>query len=61
MIRTVFAIALAAITLVTVSGLSQAAPIAPLPAGVTADHGNLTQVQWHHRHWRHCNRWRCWW
>lgn len=71
MIRTFFAIAVAAMALVSVAGVSQAAPIAPLAAGVTVDHGNVTQVQWR-RHWRwhhhrHCwrgpsGRWHCrWW
>ena len=56
MIRTVFAIAVAALTFACVSGASQAAPIAPLPSGVTSDHGNLTQVRYRHRHcWR--GRW----
>jgi hypothetical protein len=58
---TAFAIAIAALTVVGVSG-TQAAPIAPLSSGVAADHGNLTQVQWRWRHWHHhhCWRWRCW-
>jgi hypothetical protein len=57
MIRTVFAMAVAALLLAAVSGTSQAAPIAPLPAGVAADHGAVTHVWWHrHRHcWR--GRW----
>ena len=63
MIRTVFAMAVAALLLAAVSGTSQAAPIAPLLAGATSGQGDLTQVYWHHgwhggwhRHWRHC-----WW
>jgi hypothetical protein len=67
MIRTVFAMAVAALVLAAVSGTSQAAPIAPLPAGAASGQGNFTQVYWHHgwhhgwhggwhRHWRHC-----WW
>jgi len=62
MIRTVFAMAVAALVLAAVSGASQAAPIAPLN-GVAADSGQVTQVYWHHgwhggwhRGWRHC-----WW
>ena len=57
MIRTVFAMAVAALVFVAVSGTSQAAPIAPLSTGISSDHGNLTQVRyWHHRHcWR--GRW----
>jgi hypothetical protein len=61
MIRTIFAMAVAALVFAAVSGTSQAAPIAPV--GVAADSGQLTQVyyyhHWHggwHRHWRHC-----WW
>jgi len=44
MIRTVFAMAAATLIFAAVSGTSQAAPIAPLPAGVAADssHGNVT-------------------
>lgn len=64
--RTVLACAVAALTLAAVS-VSQAAPMASLPAGVTAEHGNLTQVNyyWHHRHWAHCgwwhhHQWHCW-
>lgn len=58
MIRTVFAIALAAIAFAAVSDASQAAPIAPLPAGVAADagHGNVTYYHHHHRHCWH-GRW----
>jgi hypothetical protein len=62
MIRTAFAMAVAALLLAAVSGTSQAAPIAPLPAA-TSGRGNLTQVYWrrgyyygYHRRWRHC-----WW
>ena len=62
MLRTMFALAVAGLIVAAVSGTSQAAPIAPLAAGVTAFHsGNLTKVYWHHRHcWigryghRHC-------
>jgi hypothetical protein len=59
--RSAFAIAVAALALVAVSGASQAAPIAPLPTGVTASHEHPTQVQyWRHRWWwRHHPRW--WW
>jgi hypothetical protein len=67
MIRTVFAMAVAALLLAAVSGTSQAAPIAPLSAGAASAQGNLTHVYWHrgwhggwhggwHRGWRHC-----WW
>jgi len=52
-----FAMAVAALVFAAVSGTSQAAPMAPLPAGVTAaDHGYVTHVHWHYRHcWR--GRW----
>jgi hypothetical protein len=65
MIRTAFAIAIAALAFAAVSGVSQATPNAPLPAGVASDAGagNITQVYWHrhwHRHWHHWCRWhRC--
>jgi hypothetical protein len=56
MTRTIFAMAVAGLIFAAVSGTSQAAPIAPLPAGAAADHGGVTQVYWHHRHcWR--GRW----
>ena len=58
------AVAIAALAFTTVSGVSQAAPVAPLPAGVAADAGagHLTLVYWHHRHWhhRHWRHWRHW-
>jgi hypothetical protein len=63
MLRTVFAIAVAGLIFVAMSGTAQAVPAAPLPAGVTADFSNLTDVQWR-RCWRdrwgrlHCRR--CW-
>jgi Spy/CpxP family protein refolding chaperone len=58
--RTLCAFAVAALTLAAVS-VSQAAPVAPLPAGVAAQHGNLTHVRWRcwwgpHHH-RHCHHW----
>jgi hypothetical protein len=61
MTRTIFAMTAAALLFAAVSGTSQAAPIAPLPAGVANDHAGLTQVYWHHRHcwvgrWGH---WHC--
>jgi hypothetical protein len=63
MTRTVFAMTAAALLTVAVSGTSQAAPIAPLSAAVTADQSNVTPVYWHrwygHRwygHRRHCWR-----
>jgi hypothetical protein len=60
--KTVFAIVLAALACTAVAGTSQAAPIAPLPAGVAADadHGNVTKAwYYHYYHHRHCwvGRW----
>jgi hypothetical protein len=61
--RSVFAMAVAASVFAAVSGTSQAAPIAPLSAGVTAaDSGQVTQVRWYRgRHWGRPWRGRCWW
>jgi len=58
MTRTVFAMTAAALLTVAVSGTSQAAPIAPLSAAVTADQSNVTPVYWHrwYGHRRHCWR-----
>jgi hypothetical protein len=64
MIRTVFAMAVAAFLLAIGGGTSQAAPIAPLASVATGDSSLVTPVWWHrHRHcWRgryghvHC-RW----
>ena len=61
MIRLTFAAAIAALVFAALPGASQAAPIAPLPAGVASDasNGHVTQVWWHrHRHW--CRWHRCW-
>jgi hypothetical protein len=61
MIRTIFAVTVAASILTAMSGTSQAALIAPLPAGVSDD--NVTKVWWGDC-WRdrggrvHCRR--CW-
>ncbi len=58
--KTVFAIALAALTCTAVSGIAQAAPIAPLPNGVAADasHGNVTKAwYYHYHHWHHRHCW----
>jgi hypothetical protein len=46
MTRIVFAMVVAAILTLAVSGGSQAAPIAPLSSAVTADQGNVTPVYW---------------
>jgi hypothetical protein len=53
--RTVFAMAVAALLFAAVSGTSQAAPIAPL-SGTSADASQLTKVYWHHGWHRHCWR-----
>jgi hypothetical protein len=55
MLRTVFAIAVAGLIFAAVSGTAQAAPAAPLSAGVTSDLSNLTDVQWGRNCWR--DRW----
>jgi len=63
MLRTVLAIAVAGLIFVAVSATAQAAPVAQLPAGVTASLSDLTDVAWR-RCWRdswgrrHCRR--CW-
>ena len=46
MTRTVFATVVAATLMLAVSGTSQAAPIAPLSAAVSADQSNVTPVYW---------------
>jgi hypothetical protein len=50
MIRRLFAVAVAASAFTTISGPSQAAPVAPLPAGVAsyAATGNIAQAGSHH-------------
>jgi hypothetical protein len=48
MTRMIFAMAVAGLLFAAVSGTSQAAPIAPLPEGVTSETGGLTQVYWRH-------------
>jgi hypothetical protein len=61
--RTVFAFAVAALTLAAAS-VSQAAPVAPLPAGVKAGASALTHVQywrWRHGHWCYWHPRRCHW
>jgi hypothetical protein len=50
--RTVIFIVAAAIS-AAVSGNAQAAPIAPLPATVAADTGNLTPVYYYGHHYRY--------
>jgi hypothetical protein len=57
MIRTTFAITVAALVLAGVSGTSHAAPVAPLPAGAAsaAKSDNVIQAwcgwRCRHRHW----------
>jgi hypothetical protein len=60
MIRTVFAMAAAALVFAAVSGTSQAAPMAPLTGVTAGDTGHVTQVRYWHRHWHHCHWRRCW-
>jgi hypothetical protein len=65
MIRTVFAMAVAALVFAAVSGTSQAAPIAPLAGITSSDTGSVTKVWWHRGWHRHCwrGRWgrlHCW-
>jgi hypothetical protein len=60
MTRTVYAMAVATLLMLAVSGTSQAAPIAPPSGAVNADQSNVTPVYWYHHHWyrhhRHCWR-----
>jgi hypothetical protein len=46
MLRTVFAMAVAGLVFAAVSGTAQAAPIAPLAVGVTAELSDVSQVSW---------------
>jgi hypothetical protein len=55
MTRTVYAMAVATLLMLAVSGTSQGAPIAPLSGAVSADQSNVTPVYWY-RHHRHCWR-----
>jgi hypothetical protein len=55
MLKTVFAMAVAALVFAAVSGTSQAVPIAPLQGATSADTGTVTQVRWY-GHRRHCWR-----
>jgi hypothetical protein len=58
MLRTMFAMTVAGLLFAAVSGTSQAAPIAPLPASVANGTGAVTQVYWY-GYRRHCwvGRW----
>jgi hypothetical protein len=62
MVRLALAVAIVVMAFMTVSGVSYAAPGAPLAAGVAseASAGGVTQVYWH-RHWHHhwCRWHRC--
>jgi hypothetical protein len=53
MTRTVFAMAVAALLTLAVTGTSQAAPIAPLSGVAIADQSNVTPVYWRHRGYHH--------
>jgi hypothetical protein len=53
MIRTIFAMAVAALVVAAVPGTSQAAPIAPLAADVIAGTHSVTPVYYYHRHYYH--------
>jgi hypothetical protein len=44
MLRTVFAMAVAGLVLAVLPGTAQAAPIAPLAQGVTAELSDVTQI-----------------
>jgi hypothetical protein len=59
MIRTTFALALAALAIAGVAGTARAAPIAPLAAGVRTEAGQPIPVYWvYHRHYYHHHCWR---
>ncbi len=63
MLRSVFAMTIAGVVFAFVTGIAQATPVMPLPAGITASFNDLTDVAWR-RCWRdrwgqlHCRR--CW-
>ena len=61
MIRSVFAMAVAALLFVAVSGISQAAPIAPLTGVTSGDAGSVTPVYYYHRGYYHRHWGRCYW
>ena len=50
-IRVAFTIAVAAAAYTGVSGVTNAAPIAPLPSTATTDVGNLTPAHYYHGHY----------
>jgi hypothetical protein len=63
MVRVAFAIAVAAVAYIAASEITQALPIAPLPAEVTTEAGNIIPVyyyrgryypyRWHGHYYRH--------
>jgi hypothetical protein len=55
--RTVISIVAAGIS-IAVAGIAQAAPIAPLPAAVTTDAGNLMSVYYYRHYHRYHSRYR---
>jgi hypothetical protein len=55
--KTLLAFAVATLTLAAVPA-SQAAPIAPLPAGASTVHATQVQWRWHGRRWAHRRCWR---
>jgi hypothetical protein len=71
MLRSIVTVIICALALVSASGLSQAAPAAPLPASLLKDAtaGDINQVYWcgwrcRHRHYGYHRGWyhhRCWW
>jgi len=58
MLRTVWALAVAAVLFVAANTTSNAAPIAPLPAAQTQSSDVTTVAYVHHWHWRHHWYWR---
>ncbi len=60
MTRILFAMVVAGVIFAGVSATSQAAPVAPLPAGAAADHSAVTQVYWRGRGWHRGWHRRCW-
>jgi hypothetical protein len=60
MLRLLFAVGIAGLVFAGGSGITQAAPILPLPAAGTAGIDNVTDVQWGRHCWRdHWGRLHC--
>ena len=60
MSRTILALGLAALVFAAFSGVSRAAPLAPLPAGVARNDFTPVWCHWHCHHWHHWCHWhRC--